>query len=161
MLTITTDNPKLEQLLANALSQALGGQQSEPLGTPLQPQAGAPVSQPTLPQQGAPVAGSTPVQTQLPLDTGLSSQQPATPNGGAVPSAVPTAPLAVQTPVPTTSPSYSFDQLAVAGTQLVDAGKRTELVNLLQSFGANALNELAPDQYGNFATHLRSMGARI
>ncbi|RAK21112.1 hypothetical protein B0I26_10364 [Anoxybacillus vitaminiphilus] len=64
-------------------------------------------------------------------------------------------------PVPTSAPSYTLDQLAVAATQLVDAGRREELVQLLSSFGVQALTALPKEQYGAFATKLREMGAKI
>lgn len=67
------------------------------------------------------------------------------------PGLVPTAP---QT-------SYTMEQLAIAATQLVDAGRRVELVSLLETFGVQALTALPKEQYGNFATHLRTMGAKI
>ncbi len=54
-----------------------------------------------------------------------------------------------------------MDQLAVAATQLVDQGKREELVSLLESFGAQALTALPQEQYGAFATKLREKGAKI
>jgi hypothetical protein len=63
--------------------------------------------------------------------------------------------------VPTTAATYSPDQLAQAGTQLVDAGRRDELVGLLASFGVQALTQLPKEQYGNFATQLRAMGAKL
>jgi hypothetical protein len=66
-----------------------------------------------------------------------------------------------QQAVPTSAPSYSMDQLAVAATQLVDAGRREELLQLLASFGAPALMQLPQEMYGSFATKLREMGARI
>jgi len=65
------------------------------------------------------------------------------------------------TAVPTTAPTYTVEQLAVAATQLVDAGRRTELVTLLSAFGVQALTALPKEQYGNFATQLRAMGAKI
>ncbi|UTW68639.1 hypothetical protein KHA80_14140 [Anaerobacillus sp. HL2] len=43
----------------------------------------------------------------------------------------------------------------------VDAGKREALVQLLQSFGVQALTALPKEQYGAFATKLREMGAKI
>jgi hypothetical protein len=64
-------------------------------------------------------------------------------------------------PVPTSAPTYSMDQLAVAATQLVDAGRREELLQLLATFGAPALMQLPQEMYGSFATKLREMGARI
>lgn len=94
-------------------------------------------------------------------------------NVQAVPTAVPTAP--VQQPqqteqpapteqpqaVPTSAPTYELNDLAVAATQLVDAGRREELVQLLSSFGVQALTALPQEQYGAFATKLREMGAKI
>jgi len=64
-------------------------------------------------------------------------------------------------PVPTTSQTFTMDQLAVAATALSDAGKRQEVLNLLTAFGIQMLTALPQEQYGNFATHLRSLGAKI
>lgn len=63
--------------------------------------------------------------------------------------------------VPTSSQTYTMEQLAVAATQLVDAGRRSELVNLLQTFGVQALTALPKEQYGAFATQLRILGSKI
>lgn len=63
--------------------------------------------------------------------------------------------------VPTTAQTYTMEQLAVAATQIVDAGRRIELVGLLNSFGVQALTALPKDQYGAFATQLRALGAKI
>ena len=63
--------------------------------------------------------------------------------------------------VPTTAQTYTMEQLAVAATQIVDVGRRTELINLLNSFGVQALTALPKDQYGTFATQLRALGAKI
>jgi hypothetical protein len=73
---------------------------------------------------------------------------------------VQTAPTQVNS-VPTSAQSYTMEQLAVAATQLVDAGRREELVNLLKSFGVQALTALSKEQYGAFATQLRTLGAKI
>ena len=85
-------------------------------------------------QQQAPVQQQSPVQQQAPIQ---------------------------QTAVPTANPGYTIEQLAVAGTQLVDAGKREELLQLLSLFGVKALMELSKEQYGAFATELRGKGAKI
>jgi hypothetical protein len=75
---------------------------------------------------------------------------------------VPVQAPAVQTStVPTSAPAYTMEQLAVAATQLVDAGRRAELVNLLNTFGVQALTVLPKGQYGAFATQLRALGAKI
>ena len=88
---------------------------------------------------------------QMPIQQPLQLQQPQVQQPQQ-------APLSA---VPTTAQTYSLEQLAVAATQLVDAGRRTELVTLLGSFGVQALTALPKEQYGNFATQLRSMGAKI
>ncbi|MEW6663038.1 MAG: hypothetical protein ACOY9Y_02260 [Bacillota bacterium] len=92
----------------------------------------------------------------------------------AAPVQVDPTPVQVQTPaqtpapapvpvsgVPTTPQTYTMEQLAVAATQLVDAGRRAELVSLLASFGVQALTALPKEHYGTFATQLRAMGAKI
>lgn len=63
--------------------------------------------------------------------------------------------------VPTTVQTYTIEQLAVAATQLMDAGRKNDLIALLGSFGVQALTALPKEQYGNFATQLRTMGAKI
>ena len=65
------------------------------------------------------------------------------------------------TPVPTTQVSYDINQLAVAATGLMDAGKQQDLMNLLAKFGVQALTQLPKEQYGAFATELRALGANI
>lgn len=63
--------------------------------------------------------------------------------------------------VPTSTQSYTMEQLAVAATQIVDSGRRAELVSLLGSFGVQALTALPTEHYGAFATQLRALGAKI
>lgn len=67
----------------------------------------------------------------------------------------------MQQPVQTIAPSYSTEQLAIAATQLVDAGKRNDLLSLLQGFGVGALTQLPKERFGEFATALRQMGAKL
>lgn len=64
-------------------------------------------------------------------------------------------------PVPTAPQTYTLEQLSIAATALIDAGRRVELVALLGTFSVPALTALPQEQYGNFATHLRGMGAKI
>lgn len=73
----------------------------------------------------------------------------------------PVAPAEPTPAVPTTEVSYDINQLAVAATGLVDAGKRDQLLALLSKFGVQALTMLPKDQYGAFATELRALGANI
>jgi len=105
--------------------------------TPVPQSLAQPVS-----QQAIPVTPQTPTQ---PVPTAQSSTQPAHQQ---------TAPVSA---VPTSAPTYTVEQLAVAATQLVDAGKISELRGILQSFGVSALTELPKERYGEFATVLRQV----
>ena len=59
------------------------------------------------------------------------------------------------------APQYTVKQLMDAGAGLMDAGKIDELRNLIASFGVEAVTNLAPEQFGAFATELRKLGAKI
>lgn len=72
------------------------------------------------------------------------------------------APQAPQASVPTAAaPTYTHEQIAAAGSALIDAGKLTNLLDLLGRFGVQAVTQLAPEQLGAFATELRQLGAQI
>lgn len=139
-ITVTIHTPELAQAIQSLASaiKAANGDAEEPQAqvtvaqTPAQPvQQAVPVQQPPAQQQAVPV------------------QQPAS------------MPGPVQQAVPVTAPTYTMDQLSIAAIQLMDAGKKTELLQLLQQFGVPALTELKPEQYGAFATALRQYGAKI
>jgi len=104
---------------------------------------------------------ATPPAPPIPVAAPFAPQPAPVPT--APPAAVPTAPPAPVAPaaVPVASQSYSMDQLAVAATALMDAGRQAELIQLLQSFGVPSLTALPKEQYGAFATQLRAMGAKI
>lgn len=83
---------------------------------------------------------------------------------------VPAAPAPVPTPIPATPvanvpvaapPAYTLEQLSLAGRQLADAGRMTEVQQLVAQFGAQTMMQIPPEKYGEFATALRGMGARI
>ena len=59
------------------------------------------------------------------------------------------------------APKYTVEQIMAAGATLMDAGKATELIELLHSFGVRAVMDLKPEQLGAFATKMREMGANI
>ena len=91
-------------------------------------------------------------------------QQPiiSTPTTPVQQSAAPVQSPAAPTVVPTSqAPTYTMEQLAVAATQLIDAGKMNVLHGILNSFGVVALNQLPKDRYGEFATALRQNGVKI
>ncbi|WP_052330058.1 hypothetical protein [Thermicanus aegyptius] len=138
--------------------------------TPISPTVSqSPVQAPTpVPVPTSYTQGSTPIPTSPPavVPTAAPATQTVPTTAPTIPTAAPTAPAApVQPPapaaVPTAAQTYTLDQLAVAATQLVDAGRREELVQLLQQFGVQALTALPKEQYGAFATALRQMGAKI
>jgi len=79
---------------------------------------------------------------------------------------VPTQQVAPSQPVQggvpiTEAPTYTFEQLGVAAGPLVDAGRSGELTAWLNQRGVAALSQLDKSQFGEFATFLRSLGAKI
>lgn len=115
-----------------------------------------------MPTGNAPVAPA-PVQT-APTPAPVAAPAPA-PAPAPTPAAPPVTPMptaAVPAPaVPVTAPTYTLDQIAKAGANLVDAGKMEQLLALLTKYGVQAVTQLTPDQYGAFATELRALGAQI
>ena len=135
----TTPNPvpvKMPDNLAPAVSQFIGQQ----------PPVQAPQSVPTT-------APQTPVQAPQPVAPTEPTQQ--------VPQAPVQAPQAPQAPVQTQILTYTQQDLALAATQLMDSGKQADVLNLIASFGVQALTQLPQEQFGNFATALRTLGAKI
>lgn len=109
-----------------------------------------PVGVPTPPPQ-------TPVgQPMYPSSLPNTVQQPVPPTGPVQQQMQPQVTIPVST-----APTYNMDQLAVAATQLVDAGQLELLRGILQNFGVTALTELQKDKYGEFATVLRQNGVKI
>ena len=105
---------------------------------------------------------STPVQA-VPT-TPIAQAAPTATPVQTVPVQQPTPVTPVQTPVtavPTTERTYTLDELANAAMTLMDKGMQTQLQELLAGYGVEALPALPKDQYGNFATALRGMGANI
>lgn len=114
----------------------------------------APVSAPVTPAPVPPV--TTPPATVVPTQ---STPAPAPAPAAPAQTAAPTNP-APAVPV-TTAPTYTLDQIAKAGASLVDAGKMEQLLALLAKYGVQAVTQLQPDQYGVFATELRTLGAQL
>ena len=107
------------------------------------------------------------LKDELRESQGVAGQRPAAPVTPPAPvppapAAAPAAPTAPAAPaVPTSVPSYTRDDLSRAAMTLMDKGMQAQLQQLIQSYGVNSLVELPQDQYGNFATALRGMGAQI
>lgn len=76
------------------------------------------------------------------------------------PAPVPAAPQ--PEPVPEPKPKkYTLEQISNAGAKLVDAGKMPQIMALIQKYGVQAINQLNPAVYGNFAEDLMALGAKF
>lgn len=162
-ITVNINAPELASAI-QALAQSLAGNQlvsSVPSQAPVAtPPTAAENVVPLVPQhQHEQVPVTTP--PVAPPAAASAPAVPVAPPAQAVPVAPPAAPTQAPAAVPTAVQTYTLDQLAVAATQLVDAGRREELVQLLASFGVPALTALPKELYGEFATRLRAMGAKI
>lgn len=143
-LTLTVSDPEVaKQLIDLAANMVVPLASSQPVAAPvtyLQPVT------PTVPVQSV-VAPSVPVAPAIPTVPVAPPPVPVAPTPAAVPVAQPQA--------------YTLEQLSVAATPLIDAGRREELLALVHSFGVQALTQLPREQYGAFATALRGLGAKI
>ncbi len=152
-LTMVVSAEAGKAVLARQTTQATAQQAAQ--------QAPAQTVTPSFAQQ---TAQQAPAQQNAPLQAAVGGGAPVYPPLQLAPQpGVPVAapPVAANPTVPTAAATFSMDQLAVAATQLVDQGRRLELVGLLNSFGVQALTELPKEHYGAFATQLRAMGARL
>lgn len=133
---------------------------SVPQDTPAPVAPVAPVATPVthapVPPVTTPPATVVPTQsTPAPVATPTPAPAPAAPAQTVAPTnPAPTVPV-------TTAPTYTLDQIAKAGASLVDAGKMEQLLALLAKYGVQAVTQLQPDQYGVFATELRTLGAQL
>lgn len=73
----------------------------------------------------------------------------------------PTPPTQPSGTVPTSAPTYDLTQLGVAAQPVMDAGRQGEIIAWLNQHGVQTLMQLSPSLYGEFATFLRSLGAKI
>lgn len=71
------------------------------------------------------------------------------------------APTVSPVPTATAAPTYSMEQLAVAATGLIDAGKMQDVQNTLAALGAQTLMDLPQEKYGEFASAIKAIGAVI
>lgn len=140
---------------------------------PAAPASPAPVPAPAT-APAAPPSAPTPAPVTAPTAAPASASAPAPVAAPVVPAPAPAAPAAPVAPGPTAAPgsmpaaaapapSYTQEQLSKAGVELVstDPAKMAELSSLLAQYGVQAITQLAPAQYGAFATALRGLGARI
>lgn len=141
--------------LANAifaLAKAAGNSKEE---TQMDAAKVAPVVQ----QAVAPTATTTTVPSTPPVQN--IQPVPTTQTAQAAPVAQNTAPAASPVPTATATPTYTMEQLAVAATGLIDAGKMQDVQNTLASLGAQTLMDLPQEKYGEFASAIKAIGAVI
>lgn len=145
-MEITIKIERLDEIL-NALSGLRLAADSAQVGQVLtQPVPAAPI-----PPVTQPVAPSVAVPTTQPEVTPAAIPAPQ----------VEGSPAPAPAPVPTTAPSYTQNDLAVAAMTLMDKGMQAQLQELLSQFGVNSLPELPSERFGEFATALRGLGAQI
>lgn len=146
-MTMTVTFNSFDEMMdfARSLTGQVHGTAVQPVPVQETSQTSVPTaSVPTAPAASAPAASVAPV-----------------PTAPVTPAAVPTAPVTPAPAVPTSTHTYTPDELAKAAMPLMDAGKQQELIGLVHQFGASSIPELRPEQYGAFATALRGMGAQI
>ena len=156
MYEITIKGNTPAELFAN-LSQMMTNTNAAPTVAPTPTAVNPTTAQPPV---AAPAAAVTVTSvTSAPISPASSNPAP-TVNPTPVAAPVPTAAV-VPTAVPTAAPTYTLDALARAGAALAQAGKMQDALALLAKYGVQTVNQLKPEQYGAFATELRTLGAQI
>ncbi len=76
---------------------------------------------------------------------------------------IPQEPVQVATTIPTTQVQESFtqEQLAVAMSNAVSAGKMNVIQGILQQLGVQALTQINPTDYNKVATMLKEAGVNV
>lgn len=112
--------------------------------------------------QRSTLAQATPIPTPTAVPTVPATAPQNVTTAPNTPSAnYPTEITSTASTVPTSTPQFTLEMIAKAGTALIDAGKMSELSALLAKYGVEALTSLDPAQYGAFANDLRGLGAAI
>ena len=133
----------LAQAIA-AMAQAIERGQG---GTLAAPAAQAPAAAPAT----AAVASTAPAPP---------APAPAAPTEPALTAPTLAAPAAA-VPLATAQPQYTLAELQRAVMPLFDAGKMTELQQVLAKYGAQDLTKVPAEQYGALAADFRALGARL
>lgn len=149
ILTVDLSDRAYEAL--KALADAIGAKTTAaPTPAPAPAPAPAPTPAPSpavlQPVNTAPAPADAPPFATQPLHV-----PKAAPAAAPAPAPVPTAP----------APTYTLEQLTVAAAPLIDQGKLNELCGVIASFGVQSLQELPPERYGEYATAIRALGAKI
>ena len=110
---------------------------------------GTPVAAPTAPTaptvEASPIPAAPVSVVPLPFVTEQTAPAPVQPEEQAIPA----------------EKTYTFDDITAAGSQLLEQGKMEQLMELLKSYGVQAVTQLKPEQYADVAAGLINLGARI
>lgn len=102
----------------------------------------------------------TPATVQAPSTP--APETPSTPAPGAPSTPDPATPEPPVATVPTApAKEYSLDELLTATAPLMDAGKIADLQALMQKYGVASMMEIPKEKYGELATDLRALGAKL
>lgn len=71
------------------------------------------------------------------------------------------APQSGVVPTAAVTTTYTMEQLAVAMTGLIDAGKTQQVQSIMSSFGVQTLMEVPQERYGELAGKMKECGAVI
>lgn len=164
-ITINASTPEELSAIVNRLN-GVGTVQAPVVVTP------AVQDQPSYPQQQAiaPTVSPQAMQPGFTLDPSAQYHQPQTGYGQAPVQPVQQQPVQNQAPVQqpqpgqvplSTAPAYTMEGLGMAAGPFVDAGRGPELTAWLEQYGAKSLMQLDKSRYGEFATYLRSLGAKL
>ena len=133
----------LAQALA-AMAQVIERGRGETLAAVAVPAAQAPV----VPRAAAPATEATAYAASAP-----TASEPI------APAAPPASAAAV--PLATAPQQYTLAELQRAVMPLLDAGRMTDLQQVLAKYGAQDLTKVPADQYGALAADFRALGARL
>ena len=124
----------------------------------------APTTAAPIPTAQSAVVQSAPAQQMPHVPT-------ATPMAQTVPTQAATVAPPVAQMIPTASREYTMDELALAARPICEAGRQTELLNLLHSFtftdaagnvqNVQSIQQLPKDSYPAFANGIRALGGKI
>lgn len=107
----------------------------------------------------APAAPAPAVEKATPAPAVEPITLESTPNTPEIPKATPDAPVAAVPVSP--AKEYSLDELLTATAPLMDAGKIADLQALMQKYGVASMMEIPKEKYGELATDLRALGAKL
>lgn len=107
----------------------------------------------------APAAPAPAVEKATPAPATEPITLESTPNTPEIPKATPDAPVAAVPVAP--AKEYSLDELLTATAPLMDAGKIADLQALMQKYGVASMLEIPKEKYGELATDLRALGAKL